>query len=200
MPTPCASITTHPWTWSSVLRSSLLSMRQESTKLKRLRTCKREGRSGCCAWSGKIMTRRHGKRQDSSIRMSLTLSMPKWMRRWLRAREDYCRSTCSFEMNSVKTVILQKGWQWLSAGPAAPDLSDLDRQDESASILPQRWAWLESSTASMWWLRLKRIYAEWLQFLAKALDPEINALRTSCSTNCAMSACEKGVLSIYILL
>ena len=65
MPTPCACITTHPWTWSSVSRSSLLWTRQESTKLKRLRTCKREGRSESCAWSGETMTRRHGKRQDA---------------------------------------------------------------------------------------------------------------------------------------
>jgi hypothetical protein len=35
---------------------------------------------------------------------------------------------------------------------------------------------------------------------AEGLEPGITALKTSCSTNCAMSACDNDVLSIYILL
>jgi hypothetical protein len=73
-------------------------------------------------------------------------------------------------------------------------------------------SWLESSTGSMGWLRLKRFYAEWLQFLAKALsgsgymgslyrlchldgpktlpvaglEPGSTDFKTSCSINCAI--------------
>jgi len=32
---------------------------------------------------------------------------------------------------------------------------------------------------------------------AAGLEPGITALKTSCSINCAMSACDNGVLSIY---
>jgi hypothetical protein len=62
------------------------------------------------------------------------------------------------------------------------------------ALLPQIAGWLESSTGSMGWLRLKHFYAEWLQ-----LEHGITELKTSCSTNCAMSAWCNFVLSIDIL-
>ena len=145
--------------WASLLPLVQSAQTITSEQASQLRLCSPTS----LEFSGKDMTRLHGRRQDSYIKMFLNFSTPLWVRRWLSRRNAYSKSTWSLEMNLnvAKAVILQKkDWQWLSVcRPWYPRFQeDSNRHDESVSIWSQCWVCPLSFRGSMGFLRIRRFF------------------------------------------